>query len=502
MTAGRWRDTLLAVVGLVLLAAAGWRAAAVLDASSNWSAAAAADALPLYLTTQVVAAGGDPTDPAALEAAYRAQGVQTHALMFSTLYPASVPALLQPLADRPWPDFLQAIRRLSLGGWVLGLALAGAGSAGPGRRILGAGIGALFSVVGQPLMTAALGLGQVNLLVGGLLGGVVGGLAWGRPGLAAACAVAGAAIKLVPGLAIWPLVAGRRWSALAVGVGIGALICGVTFLAVDSATAVGGVLRTVRFQGTVAPGWAAIEIYPRAVHMLAAGARHGPLGWLTLVATGVACASAPRPVVLAGAAAAGMAWLGADAAGVGVYYALLATPAAVWLLVSPLSAGRPRWTWLLLPLSAGFVVMAPAQLTSLEAELDMLLAGFAVWAGCMLTLALDARPDVGRVGRVAVGLIALAALSVAGWRTVMLTWVHPLPPPPGPGQVERHRGPELGDMDPTRAPGGIHPGQQPGGPNPHGGPPPQGATGPATVPARPAAEPPPATPPPSDDDPP
>ncbi|RME27527.1 MAG: hypothetical protein D6798_04335, partial [Deltaproteobacteria bacterium] len=151
MSPGRWRERAGLLLGLALLSIAAWRGFAVLEEAASWSPESAADALPLYLTTQVVASGGDPTDPGALAAAYRQHGVQTHALLFSTLYPASLPSLLQPIADRPWPAFLQAVRRLSLWTWFLGLAFAGAGSAGPRRRVLGAGVGAVVAMFGQPL---------------------------------------------------------------------------------------------------------------------------------------------------------------------------------------------------------------------------------------------------------------------------------------------------------------------------------------------------------------
>lgn len=468
------RRRLLALVGVVLLAAAAWQSRVVFEAGSAWTAAAAADALPLYLTTRVVAQGGDPTDMAALQQAYQELGLQTRVLMFSTLYPASLAALLQPLAELSWPDFLHRLRQLVLAAWVLGLALAGAGTAGPGRRLLGAGVGAAFAVWGQPLLVPALGLGQANLLITGLFGGVLGALAWGRNGLAAGFAVLGAAVKLVPGLAVWPLLAGRRWRGLAVGVVVGLGVVAWTFAFVDPRVAVEGVWRTIRFQGNVAPAWAAVEIYPRILHMLAASLRHGPLGWLTLVLVGVAAFRAPRPAVLAGGSALGMAWLGGDAAGVGVFYATFATPAAVWLLVRPLRSQGSRLAWLLAPLSGGFLLLLPDEVGSLVAELHMLAACFLVWAGCAVLLLWDSQARLDRPARLLVVVAALVTLGLGGWRAVQLAWIHPLPPPPGPGQVEQHQGPDLGDMDPARHQG---PGQGGRAPPPAGrqgppGPPP------------------------------
>lgn len=456
-------------LGVVLLAWSGWQATQVLAAASAWSPAAAADALPLYLTTVVVSQGGDPTDPAALEAAHASLGLSARALLYSVLYPASLPALLQPWADLGWAEFLARFRVLALATWWAGLSLAGAGGAGPGRRTLGAGLGAAFAVLGQPLLVTALGLGQANLLVAGLLGGAIGALAWRAEGLAAGLAVLGGAVKLVPALALWPLVAGRRWRALAVALAVGLLVVAWTFVQVSPSVAVQGVWRTIAFQGGIAPGWAAVvHDYPRVLVMLAAGGRHGPAGWFTLALTGVLAASRPRGTVLASATAVGAAWLGADAAGVGVFYATLATPAAVWLLVAPLDRRRPAWTWLLAPLAGAFLALRVAELGSVYAELHMLVAGFVVWGGCVVLLLVEAWPWVRRWGRAAVSLVGLAGLGVALWRAVMLGWIHPLPPPPGVGEIEQNPGRDLGDMDPSK-----YDDQQmrPPGPGPGGGPP-------------------------------
>ncbi len=163
----------------------------------------------------------------------------------------------------------------------------------------------------------------------------------------------GAGLKLVPGIVVWTLLAGRRWKGLAVTAVAGLALTALTVAYVPLDRVVSGVLGTLRFQGAIAPGW--LDLPETPVWLRAIGDfRHNPamlvtLAFMGLVAFGVAgeargAEGQRRFMALAGTVALATAWLGADAAGFHVLYAPLTLPAVCWVALWPLDEEAPAWS--------------------------------------------------------------------------------------------------------------------------------------------------------------
>jgi hypothetical protein len=441
------KTTLLCLLTLLAWAGLAQQTHTVWQSRSAIHESLASDALPIYLAGAAVLDGGDPTQASDLIAAYERRKMGTGALFFSTLYPASVGVMVAPLADRPWVDFLRLWRLLMLmGAGAAGVAGGLAAVRGP-RAWLAAPLGGLVVMAGFPLLSQSLGLGQANLLIAGLVGLCMLGLSRGCGSLAGSAAAAGAALKLVPALLFWPMLAGRRWRALASGALVGGALIAWTLSAVSLPVVLSGIEGTVRFQQGVFPDW--MNRNPAPDWMIFLGALRGwPMGTLTLGLIGLSCWSSPRQSVLACAGAAGIAWLATDAAAVGVFYSTLLLPALAYAVMWPLVERAPRRAWAA-PILAGlpWLLHGPT-LSPLADEPRMVLLGLAVWALCMLRLQHTA-PTLPRLARWVGAALLLAGLISAGIRTAQGP---DLPPLSGDGMetMPRGHGAGIGGVGPDR----------------------------------------------------
>lgn len=413
----------LRALALAAAVAAGAQAVQVRHAGAV-EATRAADALPLYLSAAVVRDGGDPTDPAALRAAHAARGMQVEVPLFSTLYPASAGVLLQPLAVRPWATFVPPWRDLLLGGVLLAGAAAGLAAARGPAAPLAAGLGAWIAVGTFPFVGEGLRLGQVNLAVAGAFAVAMAAASRGWMGAAGAAATLGAAVKLVPAAALWPLLAGRHVRGLVVAGVVGAAALALTFAYVPPARAIAGVLATLEFQAGVTPDWLARPGAPAWVRVLGA-LRHTPLAAWTVALAGVVGWLGRSPAAAAGGIALAAAWLGADAAGFHVLYAPLYLPALVYAALWPLDARAPRFAWLLVPVAASPWLLAAWSAPGIPVEARLVLAGLIAWAAVAVRLVAEA-PPLPRAAR-----LALLVVGLGGALAAARILLPPPPPPPG-----------------------------------------------------------------------
>ncbi len=348
----------------------------------------AADVLPVYLATVTLAGGGDPASREALQASYEARGLRARAATYSTLYPATLPALLHPTAGLSWPSFVGLWR----GGLLL--ALLGCGLAGaflrplaPWARVVapGAGVGLLLLL---PASGECVRLGQINMLLALLMGLAMLGMArrWGW--LAGSSLALGTAAKLVPGLLVLPLLAARRWKAVVVAAAVGLMCVGVAMVSLPFGDIVEGVVQTARFQAAIHPDWSARHARPADWLAFLATLRHGPLLLLTL-ALGLPVAALRSREALLAAMALCSAWLGCTASAFHMLYLPLLYPALLWVVLwplereAPLRRAIPASVAVLLASAMAFLV----QPDSVVLEARMSLLGFGVWGACAVRVA-------------------------------------------------------------------------------------------------------------------
>jgi hypothetical protein len=372
---------LLVVLALVLGARLAVRA---MDAPAD----EAADALPVYLATVTLAEGRDPGDREQLRASYEARGLRARAATYSTLYPASLPALLRPAGGMGWPSFVGLWRGLLL----LGLFACGlVGCIGrpllPWARGVAPGVGLLVLVL-IPASGECVRLGQANMLLAGLLAVAFMAVGRGRDGVGGAALAVGVAIKLVPGLALLPLIAARRWRAVAVAAVVGGLCLGLASWLLPLDAIVAAVLDTARFQASIHPDWAARHAQPLRWLGFVAALRHGPLLLLTLAVGLPAVVLAPRRAVILPVLAMVSAWLGCTAGAFHVLYAPLLYPALLFVVAWPMEADAERgWSHagagLALAAAAAAFLLAPPTVV-LEARVTLL--GMLLWGLAALRL--------------------------------------------------------------------------------------------------------------------
>lgn len=390
-----------------------WRTAA------TWGPSSVSDALPLFLGARAVNQGLDPTDPGVLQQIYASLGIQVSMAKFSTLYPASTSVLLAPLGGHTWPNFLADWRALILCVLVLGTAVAGAGALRGWRALLGAGIGVWVAVAAFPTTGHALGLGQANLLIVGLFGVALAGLAWDRGGVTGLAAVLGAGIKLVPAIAVLPLLLARRWRALAWTAGAALLLLGLTWALVPLDRIFEDLARTIAFQRGVEAPWVRNPATPEWIRFLGQ-LRRPSLGLLSLVLAGGAAwryrhTPQDRVRVLPPALGLLIAALAVDSTAVGEFYATLTIPAMVLLATWPLSPDAPRWSWALVPLVAGPALCLGMTLGGIEPHPRLMLGGMLVWAGLGVRLLHAVWPLRRRTWLVLAGLGLLALVQAWVW---------------------------------------------------------------------------------------
>ncbi len=423
-------------------AALGIAAAVTWGAMGMWSAAdprRAEDAVAVYLPARALYLGVDPTDRAVLDGLFRresATGVATGVL--STLYPPPLAVALFRQTAGGWGPFLAIWRAIVLVGLLAGSAMVGWAAARGRLAPLGAALGAAVALT-HPLTRHALELGQANLLIAGLFGAAICAAALDAGAAVAVATVIGIGVKLVPGVALWPLLAARRWRAvgIAAALGVGVALVTVGFIPVDRV--VSSLLDTVRFQQGVVPAWVSPE--ENRWSTLLGVFRFGPLGFVSLVIAGV-CASdgRSRPAVIAAAIALMVAWLGTASAAVGVFYGLFLLPPAILVALWPLEAGASRRTWLApLVIALPFVfVRSPDD--AVEAALEMMLVGLLVWGATVIRLGMAAR---GALTRRSAGIIAVSVVLALGYTARIGLFPPPAPTmaPPVTPQQGPHAGP-------------------------------------------------------------
>lgn len=444
------------LAAIALMSVAGWSAWGDWTATQRDAPHDAADAVPLYLQGLALREGGDPTNAATLaEIKSRPQRWELHADVVSTLYPPSMAPPMAMLVGSDFEVFLLRWRGIVLAALILGSAAAGWAGASGRNAAVGAGIGAVTAVTLFPLTGHALELGQANLLIAGLLGAATWAAARDRVGGAAGLAALGVAIKLVPGIALWPLLAARRWRGLAGAAAVGAVVLAITLTSIPAARVVANVMETVRFQQGVTPAW--LSMYPGPILPFLGVFRFSPLGFISLVLTGV-CAHATRgrpegPAVLASGMGLLAAWLGAAASAVGVFYGLFILPALIRLVVWPLADHAPRWTWAFVPFAVAPMLLVTADDGVLLASFQMFLVGLLVWVGCAAQLLHIASPGLGRAEKRA---MALAVVLAVGGSAIMVAQAPRFPVgPPGSGNVPAAppgRGPNDVGSSPGRGP--------------------------------------------------
>lgn len=430
--AGRLLTLLVAVAMALLAARAG---AAVWRDAQGFDLPQAVDALPVYLSSAVVRAGGDPTRRADLVRAFQDLHMQVEPGVFSNLYPASTGVMLETLTHRPWARFVPLWRAVLFGAAVVagvaaGLAGVGWGPAGwrgASRPVAAAALGAAY-VLSFPHLGEGIGVGQMNILIAAGFALTMWATRSRLYGLAAVVATLGAGLKLVPAIALWPLLCGRRWRAVGLAVVTALAIVAWTTVFVPIDTFLHGIAATLASKSVITPDWLGRTPSILPVRILGT-LRHGLLGGTTLLLAGGCAALADeraRPRVLTLGVALGAAWVGADAAGFLLLYAPLYASAAVLLLTWPLDDDAPRWSWLVAPLALTPWVFAGLSFAVPEARLT--LAGECVWLGLAVRLVHATRGDP-RVRYVAT-VTALVLVLSAAWQA------RPLPPLPplGPGQ--------------------------------------------------------------------
>ena len=389
-----------------------------------WEAAKVSDALPLYLSAKAVRDGLDPTDPAVLQQVYNSLDMNVSMALFSTLYPASTAVLLAPLAGQDWAGFLHDWRVVILAVLVVGAAAAGAGAARGWRAVLGAGVGVWVAMGAYPNTADALGLGQANLLIVGLLSLAVMGLARDRGGLSGVAAITGAAIKLVPGAALWPLLMARRYKALAWAGGAMVVLGGLTVAYVPIDRIIEDLSRTIAFQRGVEAPWVRNPGTPEWIRFMGQ-LRRPSMGLISLVLSGWAAwrfrdTAKDRIRVLPPALGLVIAALAVDATAVGEFYATLGIPAMILLATWPLSTGAPKWSWALLPLVGGPAFCMSLELSGIESHPKLMLGGMMVWLGLAIRLLWACKPISRRTA------ITFAVLGVLGCTQA---WIWAFRPP-------------------------------------------------------------------------
>jgi len=348
----------------------------------------AADALPVYLATVTLAEGGDPGAREDLQASYEARALRARAATYSTLYPATLPALLRPGAGLAWPDFVALWRGLLLAsllgcGLLAGLLLPGAGRS----RWIAAPAG-LLALLLIPASSECVRLGQANMLLALLMAGAMAAVAGRRSTAAGLLLGLGAAVKLVPGLLLLPLLAARRWWAGLAAALVGLLAIGLASLWLAPLEILDGVLQTVRFQAAIHPDWAARHVRPPDWLAFLASFHGNPLLLLTVAVGLPAVVLRPSRGVLLAVMAMLCAWLGSSAAAFHVLYLPLLYPALLHLLVWPLGdRAELRWS---APVAGGAALatalafLLEPQGLALEARASLL--GLGLWALCCVRL--------------------------------------------------------------------------------------------------------------------
>ncbi len=427
----------------------------------------AADALPVYLAAVTLADGGDPSSREDLQASYEARALRARAATFSTLYPATLPALLRPATALEWAPFVRLWRGALL------LALLGCGALGmlvhplaTWARPVAVPLGLLLVLL-IPASGECVRLGQANMALALLMALAMACAARRWDVVAGGALALGVAVKLVPGLLLLPLLVARRWRAAAAAVLVGLLCLALAAASLPLEKIVLGVVQTARFQAAIHPDWAARHAHPADWLAFLSSLRHGPL-LLMSVAVGLpAVALRPERRVVVAVMALFSAWLGCSAAAFHMLYLPLLYPALLHLLAWPFERdSEPAWAVPVLGLAlmmtaAAFGIEPPGVV--LEARMSLL--GLGLWLLCGLRLfravagpRAQAHPWVeGAVGWYPAAMALLVGVLLAGalpqhhalapatppalQEEIQVGFIRPGDPAPGPSQPTSAEGP-------------------------------------------------------------
>lgn len=429
----RLRQTLCRLMlGLGLLAVVPRATAERLAQSLEANPSAAADAKPIFLTARAVAAGGDPTDPAVVEAlardhqlyrgGHRIQGPLPtgKGSPYASLYPPMLPAVVARLGPERWWDFVGWWRRTGLVLLLVGGAAAGAAGA---RSLLGRLSGALGGLAVAlwftPGLDAALQLGQANLHLAGLSGAALLGLSLGGGLLTGLVLAAGATLKLAP-LALGPvlLLARRWWGLLGLGLGVGGALA-IASENTDIVAIFADVRASLAYAGRLNPEWLGHHLRPPPQWVWKLWAVRGVhLGLATVALAGLALGRR-RPAKTAGVRSTGagalvFAWLALVAAPGQLIYGPLLLPALAWLAGGALDlrGGLVGILAAVLALGCSGLLVAgrvPVRLAGLDPAAPLTVVAGIVWACAAAALLAQLRPDLPRPWRTRLPLLAAAA---------------------------------------------------------------------------------------------
>lgn len=309
------------------------------------------DLAPLYLGARALWDGADPTAKAVQRAMWDRFGSGMRPGQFFMPYPTTAAVLSMPLAYRPWaalftPLWAASAGALALAGVAAG-ALASRGGLRSGAAVAAAGLG-LVAVASLDVGRHALELGQINPLVVLLTTAAAVLLARGRDVPAGALVAVGVALKFFPVLLVLPMLAFRRWRALAAAAVVGLAIAGLTLAVWPSWSPLGDLARAWEQatigQATEHPPLGGLWRYRGVGGGLVAV---GLTGWLALRRTDSEARTAAIGLALA---------LGAlEAGGMSPPHEVLLVAPALVLLVAPLARG---WTPTAAAL-AGAAALAP-----------------------------------------------------------------------------------------------------------------------------------------------
>jgi hypothetical protein len=340
----------------------------VVLAGSAWSlserlpripASAGVDLLPLWLGARALLAGLDPNDVAVQERMFREAGLAMRVGGFWSYYPPTAPVLFLPVAGVGFKALVPVWRWIAVGLLVL------TGWLGSGRLRAGAWVAAALlqlRVAGVVLPSA-----QPGPLVTAWTAATLAALAARRDRLAGLCLGVGAAVKLVPLALLLPLLATRRWSAIAVATATLLVAMAIVLVMVPDWSARAWATNLLHFvDGPMLDPWLRQE--PAWVLALWRARAWGP-GLGTLLVCGLAARRRAAPQSLPALA---VAWVGVIMAGSHHYHeALVLLPAVAWAL------GRGGWMSVVTAIL--LVATRTWDHTSPPSALHWIVAGWGVW---------------------------------------------------------------------------------------------------------------------------
>lgn len=329
----------------------------------------AVDLMPLWLGGQVLAEGGNPNDPVALEAAYDRAGVHVKVGGFYSYYPPTASLIARPLSAMEWPTAVAAVRVATLASLVAAAVLCAFARAPLSwvHGVVAAELLAGLFLTVRPTR-AVLPSGQPGAIEVALTALALWGLRRDRGGIAMGL---GIGLKLFPALLL-PVVSRRTlaWVGGTLAVLVGGVLLHRPSLQWSYAS---DLLHFVN------PGpreeWSQA---PRPVLAM----------WYLRVLVGIPTLALlwwiRKPASERGALL--LAWGGLVMAGSHHYHeALLLLPALGFVLAWPAQPG-PRWRWGVLGIALLIELTGARSPFAVPGSLHWMPIGYATWLGCAARL--------------------------------------------------------------------------------------------------------------------